>query len=265
VLRLPLCFCALLWLRLSIQVVASGLVDSDLLMEALLHHAAPRQAIDSPMLNPRFRQRKAPSIGRLQWSVQHSSRRIAIQDLDAVGAMEDSDTWRCLVSDMVFDSSSTRFNGSGEQHYWEVEITNTAECNVMIGVCRPDAKVAETGAYTTRKGWCYFARDGKIYHHNEPKAFGKYNNPAQSGDRIGIMLNEEVRACVCCARVCVLCVRVPLLLAAPPNAATPNVILGALSPKLRSVVLSGSHLRLRLHLHSVWVRACVCVRVCSGF
>ena len=96
--------------------MASGLVDSDLLMEALLHHAAPRQAIDSPMLNPRFRQRKAPSIGRLQWSVQHSSRRIAIQDLDAVGAMEDSDTWRCLVSDMVFDSSSTRFNGSGEQH-----------------------------------------------------------------------------------------------------------------------------------------------------
>lgn len=66
-------------------VVASGLVESDLLMEALLHHAAPRQAIDSPMVNARFRQRKAPMIGRLQWSVQHSSRRISVQDLDAVG------------------------------------------------------------------------------------------------------------------------------------------------------------------------------------
>jgi len=122
-------------------VVASGLVDSELLMEALLHHAAPRQAIDSPMLNPRFRQRKAPSIGRLQWSVQFSSRRISIQDLDAVGTMEDSDTWRGCVSDAVLDSSTTRFGGEGEQHYWEVEIANTAECNVMIGVCRRDAKV----------------------------------------------------------------------------------------------------------------------------
>ena len=81
---------------------------------------------------------------------------------------------RCLVSDMVFDCSSTRFDGNGDQHYWEVEISNTAECNVMIGVCRPDAKVAETGAYTTSKGWCYFARDGKAYHGNEPKTFGKY-------------------------------------------------------------------------------------------
>ena len=75
-------------------VVTSGLVQHELLMEALLHHAAPRQALDSPMLNPRFRQRKAPSIGRLQWSVQYSSRRISIQDLDAVGSMEDTDTWR---------------------------------------------------------------------------------------------------------------------------------------------------------------------------
>ena len=75
-------------------VVPSGLVKHELLMEALLHHAAPRQALDSPMLNPRFRQRKAPSIGRLQWSVQHSSRRIAIQDLDSVGSMEDTDAWR---------------------------------------------------------------------------------------------------------------------------------------------------------------------------
>ena len=52
--------------------------------------------------------------------------------------MEDSDAWRSLVSDAVFDSSKTRFGGSGEQHYWEIEIMSTAECNVMIGVCRPD-------------------------------------------------------------------------------------------------------------------------------
>lgn len=109
---------------------------------------------------------------------------------------------RCLVSDMVFNLSSTRFDGSGERHYWEVEITNTAECNVMIGVCRPDAKVGETGAYTTSKGWCYFARDGKAYHSNEPKTFGTYNNPAQSGDRIGIMLNEEVRCWAVPLRPC---------------------------------------------------------------
>lgn len=106
-------------------------------------------------------------------------------------------TWlfacRSLVSDMVFGSSSTRINGGAEQHYWEVEITNTAECNIMVGVCRPDAKVGENGAWTTSKGWCYFARDGKAYHHEEPKTIGTYNNPAQSGDRIGIMLNEEVR------------------------------------------------------------------------
>ena len=105
--------------------------------------------------------------------------------------MEDSDAWRSLVSDAVFDSSKTRFGGSGEQHYWEIEITSTAECNVMIGVCRPDAKVGDVGAYTTRKGWCYFARDGDCYHHNEPKKFGKYSSPAASGDRIGVMLNEE--------------------------------------------------------------------------
>jgi hypothetical protein len=94
---------------------------------------------------------------------------------------------------MVFNSSAARLDGSAEQHYWEIEISNTAECNVMIGVCRPDAKVSETGAYTTNKGWCYFARDGKVYHRNEPKTFGSYNSPAQSGDRIGILLNEEVR------------------------------------------------------------------------
>ena len=98
--------------------------------------------------------------------------------------MEDSDAWRSLVSDAVFDSSKTRFGGSGEQHYWEIEITSTAECNVMIGVCRPDAKVGDVGAYTTRKGWCYFARDGDCYHHNEPKKFGKYSSPAASGSAI---------------------------------------------------------------------------------
>lgn len=75
-------------------VVPSGLVNNDYLMEALLYHAAPRQAVDSPMVNHRFRQRKAPAIGQLQWSAVLSSKRMAIHDLDTLGVMEDTDEWR---------------------------------------------------------------------------------------------------------------------------------------------------------------------------
>ena len=48
-------------------------------------------------------QRKAPKIGGLHWSVQYSSRRITVSDLDAVARMEDQDAWRSALCDAKFE------------------------------------------------------------------------------------------------------------------------------------------------------------------
>jgi hypothetical protein len=128
-------------------------------MEALLNYAAPRAAIDSPAINHRFRQRKAPYLGRLAWSIQFSSRRVTISDLDSVATMEDEGAWRSALSDAKFyighgnRTSSSSSSAALARHYWEVEVVTTAECNVMVGVCRP-AVSPELGAYTTSEAWC---------------------------------------------------------------------------------------------------------------
>jgi hypothetical protein len=75
------------------------------------------------------------------------------------------------------------------RHYWEVELLNTADVAVLVGVSAPNLKTS--CRWTGENTWSINTYIGATYNGVDDTGHGASNDPYISGDRVGALLDLE--------------------------------------------------------------------------